>query len=790
MANRAVIIDILSDAKGFVKGSKEAEQAAGGLDSNVQQLGKTIVSTYAAKKVLDYGQEAVKAATEDAAAQKLLETALINATGATEAQVLATEDWITTTQLAKGVADSELRPALATLVGATKDVAEAQDLMGLSMDLARAKGISLEAASSAIAKAHGGNTTALVKLVPGLKEAGERSLDFATATERLNEQVKGQADAWAQTDEGKLARMNIAYDEMQEQIGAALLPVLGKLIGIVSSVFDWFNSLDQGTQDLIITVGLVAGGLYVAITAFNAARVAVTTLGISMQTAMPWLIGISVAVAAVAAAVAIFGDSESNAEKAVKSMSKSMLSSADAIDTKTIALMDATEAAEAFGEAIYAEADAKLQELIANSPEAVAAMQELGLSMDDVVTASHSQAGSMELLEQIMPKVTGNAIDGYNGFGTLAIALGGTAATTEETAKQMADLARVQDIGAIKSLMASGNFDLLTEAEQATALAALDAAAAAEEAAGGVEELGVESETTFGRMQILVDTTDELRKAFDAIIGPSMDLESAQRAVADAAQATTDTLIENGATLDMNTESGRANREVIQAQAEAALAQADAMVRSGSTTEEATAFALNYRDSLSDQLEMLGLTETEIDDYLTTLGMTPENVTTSLELANKAAVAEQLTEVLGQMKDVDAGAVAEIEADIAEGDFDAAVDKINALPGKHTVMVGVASDGSRVTLSNSGGAGFAISYREFGGPVSAGQPYIVGERRPELFVPKVDGSILPEVPKAFDGPGDGAPSRNNGQTGIDPTAFAAVVGPMIARAIRQELRSA
>ena len=27
MANRAVIIDILSDAKGFVKGSKDAEQA-------------------------------------------------------------------------------------------------------------------------------------------------------------------------------------------------------------------------------------------------------------------------------------------------------------------------------------------------------------------------------------------------------------------------------------------------------------------------------------------------------------------------------------------------------------------------------------------------------------------------------------------------------------------------------------------------------------------------------------------------------------------------------------------
>ena len=38
--------------------------------------------------------------------------------------------------------------------------------------------------------------------------------------------------------------------------------------------------------------------------------------------------------------------------------------------------------------------------------------------------------------------------------------------------------------------------------------------------------------------------------------------------------------------------------------------------------------------------------------------------------------------------------------------------------------------------------------REFGGPVEAGKAYIVGEREPELFVPKQDGVILPSVPRA------------------------------------------
>lgn len=38
--------------------------------------------------------------------------------------------------------------------------------------------------------------------------------------------------------------------------------------------------------------------------------------------------------------------------------------------------------------------------------------------------------------------------------------------------------------------------------------------------------------------------------------------------------------------------------------------------------------------------------------------------------------------------------------------------------------------------------------RASGGPVSSGLPYVVGEKRPELFVPQSSGQILPQVPAA------------------------------------------
>tara|TARA_B110000503_G_scaffold122932_1_gene188052 strand:+ start:2240 stop:4558 length:2319 start_codon:yes stop_codon:yes gene_type:complete len=40
-----------------------------------------------------------------------------------------------------------------------------------------------------------------------------------------------------------------------------------------------------------------------------------------------------------------------------------------------------------------------------------------------------------------------------------------------------------------------------------------------------------------------------------------------------------------------------------------------------------------------------------------------------------------------------------------------------------------------------------LGQREFGGPVEAGKPYIVGEKRPEIFVPESSGKILPDASK-------------------------------------------
>lgn len=56
------------------------------------------------------------------------------------------------------------------------------------------------------------------------------------------------------------------------------------------------------------------------------------------------------------------------------------------------------------------------------------------------------------------------------------------------------------------------------------------------------------------------------------------------------------------------------------------------------------------------------------------------------------------------------------------------------------------------TGGSSGGNTAWAGKRANGGPVSAGKPYLVGERQPEMFVPDRAGSIIPNVPN-IGGPG-------------------------------------
>ena len=238
--SRTLKLSILGDVDNLNKSLKTASGDIDTFGDKVGKAGLAIGKAFAAAAAaagaaaIAIGIEGVKAAIADEKAQTQLALALENATGATTAQIKATEDSILQMSLATGVADDELRPALGRLVRSTGDITKAQDLLSQALDISAATGKPVEAIANSLAKAYDGNTAALGRLGVGLSAAELKTMSFEEVQGRLTELFGGAAAANADTYAGKIARVQVAFDEANETVGTALLPILDKLLQFIN----------------------------------------------------------------------------------------------------------------------------------------------------------------------------------------------------------------------------------------------------------------------------------------------------------------------------------------------------------------------------------------------------------------------------------------------------------------------------------------------------------------------------------------------------------------------------
>lgn len=236
---RALTLKLLADVDNFTKNLNKADNDVMSFGDKVSDFGKkaglafaaagAAAVAYAGKLAID----GVKAAIEDAAAQQKLATTLKNVTGATDDQIKATEKYITKTSLAFGVTDDDLRPSLERLTRATGDVEAAQKLQTIALDVAAGSGKSLESVTNAMAKATEGNTGALAKLGIGLTSAELKTMNMEQITAKLADTFANQASVQANTFQGKMNRLTVAFDEGKESLGAFILDAITPLVETV-----------------------------------------------------------------------------------------------------------------------------------------------------------------------------------------------------------------------------------------------------------------------------------------------------------------------------------------------------------------------------------------------------------------------------------------------------------------------------------------------------------------------------------------------------------------------------
>ena len=255
--------------------------------------------------VVAVGMDFAKAAAEDEQSAKSLANVLRQTAGATDAQVAGAEQWIAATSKSVAVADDDLRPALQRLAGATHDTGAAQGLLSQALDISAGTGKPLEAVVEALTKAQLGQTTGLGRLGLATKDAAGNNMDLNQILEQSKTQFGGLAEAATHTASGGMEKAKIAMGEMKENIGSALLPVLGalasfftdtvlpavdRLVGYIRDhwpqimatikpIMESVQAVISGVVDLVVAIFKGPFGQYLIMTVTNTFQTIVNVIG-------------------------------------------------------------------------------------------------------------------------------------------------------------------------------------------------------------------------------------------------------------------------------------------------------------------------------------------------------------------------------------------------------------------------------------------------------------------------------------------------------------------------------
>lgn len=251
---RSLKVEIVGDASRLKKSFGDASSAGSRFGNAMKKAGKFaaigLAGGVAAGVVVL--KKSVDAAIEAEKAQGRLDQAF-KSTGATAKEQAASMAAVNKVSQKAALDDEDLMDTLGRLSRVTGDVTKAQSGMAIAADLARARNLSLEAATKVVEKAYLGNVGALKRIgieipkVTAAQDALKASHDKATdaqikaakaaddtatrqsAIAALQKQYTGAAEAYGNSAAGAQERFQVAIENLQEEIGAKLLPTFTRL---------------------------------------------------------------------------------------------------------------------------------------------------------------------------------------------------------------------------------------------------------------------------------------------------------------------------------------------------------------------------------------------------------------------------------------------------------------------------------------------------------------------------------------------------------------------------------
>lgn len=236
------------------KGLKQADKGVKGLQLSVKKLAGAAGIGLGAAAIVKFGKSAAKAFLEDQKEATRLAQVVKNLGIAFEAPAI--EDYIDKLSRMSGVTDSQLRPAMQTLLQITGSVSESQKILSQSLDVSAATGIDVATVASDIGRAYTGQTKGLKKYNLGLTQAELTSSSYVDIQKQLNKSFAGSNAAQLETYAGQMSLLGVAAGEASETIGQSLIDAMITVTNS-SDTTDFINKIDSVAQSIGNAIGSV-----------------------------------------------------------------------------------------------------------------------------------------------------------------------------------------------------------------------------------------------------------------------------------------------------------------------------------------------------------------------------------------------------------------------------------------------------------------------------------------------------------------------------------------------------
>jgi hypothetical protein len=808
VAKNEVKISITGDASKLGKALGDGEKQLSGFSSKADQIGSKMQKVGAAATVgvtlplIAMGTSSVKAFMEAEQSQAQLEASL-KSTGATAWTSADQMDDLASSMQDKLAIDGDLiksgQSVLLTFTNVRNEVGEGNDVFDqatqLAADLSVKLGTDLQSANILLGKALNDpikGMGALRKAGVQLTESQEAQVEQYVAMgdvmsaqkiilQELETQFGGSAEAFAGTAAGKLEKAKLQFEDIQEEIGEKLIPVLSKLGDFVTTGLDAWDKLGDTGQNVV----LVFAGIAAAAGPVSTAVGTVMRLGDQMGALKGKLVetstsadGTTRSLTNVGKAATLLGGA--GAAFAVYQLAQALnTATEDALGLETAlneaktektvkGLQDIAASTEGIGD------KAKDFGSIFGSMFADPAVEVDGLrfeidNLGDTLDRIKS-SGDKELLQFAIDnfrdaKVEGTqariaydkflpTLDKYQAYlDSSSDAADAVAGSQGEMAGTAGDATAAMDsLGEAGGGVADA-FDAVDEslAENADAMARWNSAA----------DGAAEGATAFG------DAIERSSQIDDALSNASK-LGTVMRGFGDSIKALPKDIDQTTLAMGGYNEEQQKSIDALISAGDANAAYLSGLLAQGASSEDVAFSADVLRQQYVKQAKQLGLNDEQTQDYIETLNLTPEQVTTAIRLSEMAAAEFRIRAYQGLINSTPPNKLTKFNAALAQGDVIAAARALDDLARPREVFFGVRVVGGTAAQGVLRGIG-NIAGRAGGGPISAGVPYMVGEKGPELIFPEHNGMVMTASETAALMSNAGGSSLPVGYTAASPT---------------------